>query len=57
MLKIMWQPGWEGGLGENGHMYMQGGDPSLLTWNYHNSVKQLYQKHKKLKKQKPYLHI
>ena len=23
-LKIMWQPGWEGGSGENGCMYMDG---------------------------------
>ena len=23
-LKVMWQPGWEGSLGENGCMYMDG---------------------------------
>ena len=22
LLNVMWQPGWEGRLGENGHMYM-----------------------------------
>ena len=24
LLNIMWQPGWEGSLGENGYMYMYG---------------------------------
>ena len=24
LLSIMWQPGWEGSLGENGYMYMYG---------------------------------
>ena len=24
MLNVMWQPGWEGSLGENGYMYMYG---------------------------------
>ena len=24
LLNIMWQPGWEGSLGENGYMYMHG---------------------------------
>ena len=37
----MWQPGWEGGLGENGSMYMYDCVPSLFTWNYHNTVNQL----------------
>ena len=23
-LNVMWQPGWEGSLGENGYMYMYG---------------------------------
>ena len=32
----MWQPGWEGSLGENGYMYMYGWVPSLFTWNYHS---------------------
>ena len=37
----MWQPGWEGSLGENGYMYMYGWVPSLFTWNFHNIVNQL----------------
>ena len=24
LLNVMWQPGWEGNLGENGYMYMYG---------------------------------
>ena len=24
LLNVMWQPGWEGSLGENGYMYMYG---------------------------------
>ena len=24
LLNVMWQPGWEGGLGENGYMHMYG---------------------------------
>ena len=28
----MWQPGWEGSLGENGYMYMYGWVPLLFTW-------------------------
>ena len=31
-----------GELGENGHMYMYGGVPSLFTRNYHNIVNLLY---------------
>ena len=38
----MWQPGWEGSLGENGYMYMYGWVPSLSTWNYDNIVTRLY---------------
>ena len=34
----MWQPGWEGNLGENGHMDMYGWVPLLFTWNRHNIV-------------------
>ena len=30
----MWQPGWEGSLGENGYMYMHGWVSSLFTGNY-----------------------
>ena len=38
----MWQPGWEGGLGENGYIYMYGWVPALSTWNYHNIANRLY---------------
>ena len=38
----MWQPGWEGSLGENGYLYMYGWIPLLSTWNYHSIVNQLY---------------
>ena len=38
---VVWQPGWEGSLGENGHMYMYGWVPLLSTWSYHNIVKRL----------------
>ena len=38
----MCQPGWEGSLEENGHMYMYGWVPPLFTWNYHNFVHWLY---------------
>ena len=34
----MWQPGWQGSLGESGYMYMYGWVPLLPTWNYHNTV-------------------
>ena len=37
----MWQPGWEGSLGENGWVYMYGWIPLLSTWNYHNILNQL----------------
>ena len=48
----MWQPEWEGNLGENGYMFMYSWVPLLFTWNYHNIVSQLYpSKNKKLKKQ------
>ena len=42
LLSVMWQPGWEGSLGEDGYMYMYGLVPSMLTWSYHNIVNQLY---------------
>ena len=35
---VMWQPGWEGSLGENGYMYMYDWVSLLFTWNYHNIV-------------------
>ena len=38
LLSIMWQPGWEGSLGENGYMYVYRWVPSLFTWNYHNII-------------------
>ena len=38
----MYQPGLEGGLGENGYMYIYGWVPSLFTWNYNNIVNWLY---------------
>ena len=41
-LSVRWQPGWEGGLGENGYMYTYGWVPLLSTWNYHDTVSQLY---------------
>ena len=47
----MWQPGWEGSLGENGCMTMYDWVPSLFAWNYHSMVNQLYPiQNKKLKK-------
>ena len=42
ILKVMRQPGWEGSLGENGSMCMQGWVPSLFTWNYPIIVNQLH---------------
>ena len=42
LLNVMWQSGWEGGLGENGYMYMYGWAPLLFTWNDHNIVNWLY---------------
>ena len=38
LLNGMWQPGWEGSLGENEYMCMYGWVPQLLTWNYHSIV-------------------
>ena len=38
----MWQPGWEGSLGENGYMYKDGQASLLSTWNYYNIVNWLY---------------
>ena len=31
LLSVMWQPGWEGNLGENGYIYTYGSVPSLFT--------------------------
>ena len=38
----MWQPGWEGSLGENGSTCMYGWITLLFTWKYHNIVNWLY---------------
>ena len=65
VFNVMYQPGWEKGLEENGYMYMYGWGSSLFTWNYHNIVDQLYahikevsskNKTKKKKKMHPYDH-
>ena len=42
LLNAMWQPRWEGSLGENGYMYMYGSVALLSTWNSHIIVNQLY---------------
>jgi len=54
LLNVMWQPGWEGSLGESGYMYMCGWIPLLSTWNNHIIVTQLYTliQNKKLKEKK-----
>ena len=33
-LSVVWQPGWEGSLGENGFMHVCGWDPLLPSWNH-----------------------
>ena len=52
----MWQPGWKGGLEENGYMYMHGWVPLLLTWNHHNTGYWLYSRIKQKKKSWTLLH-
>ena len=42
LLNVMWQPGWEGSLGENGYMYMYNLVPLMFTLNYYNIVNLLY---------------
>ena len=42
LLNVMWQPGWEGGLEENGYMCMYGWISFQSTWNYHSFVHWLY---------------
>ena len=42
LLNVMWQPGCQGSLGEDGYMYMYVWVPFLSTWNYHNIVNWLY---------------
>ena len=44
LLSVMWQPGWQGSLGENEYMDMYGWVPLLSTWSHHNIVHQLYSK-------------
>ena len=43
LLNVMWQPGWEGDLEENGYMYLYAWVPLLSTWNY-DIVNWLYSK-------------
>ena len=43
LFNVIWQPGWEGSLGENGYMYVYGRVSSLFTWNYLNMVNELYE--------------
>ena len=54
LFNVMWQPGWEQNLGENGYMCMDGWVAVLPAWNYHNIVDQLYSntKEKNSKKKK-----
>ena len=42
LLNVIWQPGWEGSLGEDGCMCMCGWVPSLFTCKYHNIVNWLF---------------
>ena len=53
LLNVMWQPEWEGSLGENGYMDVYDQVLLLFTWNYHNIVNQLYSntKYKVFKKE------
>ena len=39
---IMWRPGWEQSLKENGYMCMYAWVLSLSTWNYHSTVNRLH---------------
>ena len=48
----MWQPGWEGSLGEDGYMFMYDWVPSLCTWNCHMIDNQLTLIQNKVKKKK-----
>ena len=36
LLHVMWQPRWEGSLGENGYKRVYGRGPLGSTWNYRN---------------------
>ena len=53
LLNIMWQPGWEERLGENGHMYMYAESlhcsPETVTtlfvkWLYPNTKERVFKK-------------
>jgi len=55
LLSVMWQPGWEGSLGENGYMYMYAWVPLVFAWNYHNIVNTPIQSKKFKNKVKIYL--
>ena len=48
---VMWQRGWEGSLEKNGHLSPYGWVPSLLTWNYHNTINYTPTQNKKFKRQ------
>ena len=41
LLNVLWLPGWEGSLRENGSRYMYGRATVLSTWNYHKIVNRL----------------
>ena len=57
LFNVMWQPGWKGSLGENGHIYMYGWVAPWYTYTYHNIVNKLYSnmKFKKIKKEIQFL--
>ena len=42
LFNVVWQPGWEGSLGENRYVYVYGWVPLLFTRCYHNIVNRLY---------------
>ena len=42
LLSVMWQPRWEGSLGEIGYMHMYGWVALLCIWSYHNVINWLY---------------
>jgi len=42
LLNVMWQPGWEGSLGENGYMNMYSWVTLLSTQNCHSMVNHLF---------------
>ena len=42
LLSVLWQPGWDGSLGEKEYAYVYGWVPLLSTWVYHNIANLLY---------------